>query len=327
MTAFIARRLGRALLVLLCVSFLAFYLIDLAPGQYFETLRLNPQVSRQTLAALQNDYGLNRPLPLRYVEWLRSIGRGELGFSFTYNSPVWPLLRPRLGNTLLLTTTALLFSWLIAIPLGVWLANHRRHWQDRIFAFTTTFFLALPEVLVGLLLLAFALYTRWFPTGGMFSLWHADLGPWDKLQDLVRHLLLPVAGLVAGTLPILVRHVRSAMIEVLHAPFIIAARSHGIPRRQLLLRHAFPAAMNSLLSLFGVTVGMLLSTSLLIEVIMSWPGLGPMLLQAILERDSYVVIAIVIFSTLLLATGNLIADMSLYFADPRIRVFQEGQWK
>jgi peptide/nickel transport system permease protein len=303
----------------LCVSFLAFYLIELAPGQYFEGLRLNPQISRQTLAALETDYGLNRPLPLRYVEWLRSIGRGELGFSFTYNTPVWPLVRPRLRNTLLLTTTALLCSWLIAIPLGIWLANHRRHWQDRLFAFATTFFLALPDLLVGLLLLVFALYTQWFPTGGMFSLTRADLGPWGKLQDLVWHLFLPVAGLVAGTLPILVRHVRSAMIEVLQAPFIIAAESHGIARRRLLLRHAFPAAMNSLLSLFGVTVGMLLGTSLLIEFIMSWPGLGPMLVQAILERDSYVVIAIVICSTLLLAAGNLIADVSLYFADPRIR--------
>lgn len=319
MIAFIARRLGRALLVLLCVSFLAFYLIELAPGQYFEGLRLNPQISRQTLAALESDYGLNRPLPVRYVEWLRSIGRGELGFSFTYNSPVWPLLRPRLRNTLLLTTTALLCSWLIAIPLGIWLANHRRHWQDRLFTFTTTFFLALPDLLVGLLLLVFALYTHWFPTGGMSSLARADLGPWDKLQDFVWHLFLPVAGLIAGTLPILVRHVRSAMIEVLQAPFIIAAKSHGIPGRRLLLRHAFPAAMNSLLSLFGVTVGMLLSTSLLIEVIMSWPGLGPTLVQAILERDSYVVIAIVICSTFLLAAGNLIADVSLYFADPRIR--------
>jgi len=121
-------------------------------------------------------------------------------------------------------------------------------------------------------------------------------------------------------LPILVRHVRSAMIEVLQAPFITAAKSHGIPRRRLLLRHAFPAAMNSLLSLFGVTVGMLLGTSLLIEVIMSWPGLGPTLVQAILEGDSYVVIAIVTCSTLFLAAGNLIADVSLYFADPRIRL-------
>jgi len=117
----------------------------------------------------------------------------------------------------------------------------------------------------------------------------------------------------------LVRHVRSAMLEVLTAPFIIATRGHGIPRARILLRHALPAAANPLISLLGVSIGTLLSGSLLIEVIMGWPGVGPMLLQAVLERDPYIVIAATMFSTLFLITGNLMTDILLYMADPRIR--------
>ncbi len=317
--AFVARRLARALLTLVCVSILVFCLLDLAPGQYFDRIKLDQNISQETLAALRSNYGLDRSLPVRYFDWLRSIGRGEFGFSFVYNSPVWPVVHVRLRNTLLLATTALLISWLAAFLIGIWLAAYRNRWQDHIGGLGTTFLLALPEILIGLGLLAFALRTHWFPTGGMTSLTFAEMGTFEKVRDVVLHLFLPVAALVAGALPVLVRHVRAAMIDVLHAQFIAAARTHGIPRRRLLLRHVLPAAINPLISLFGISVGMLLGESLLIEVIMSWPGIGPMLLQAILERDSYVVIAIVMLSTLLLVTGNLIADALLYFADPRIK--------
>jgi peptide/nickel transport system permease protein len=132
--------------------------------------------------------------------------------------------------------------------------------------------------------------------------------------------MLPVSVLVLTALPLLVRHVRSAMIGVLEAPFLQAARGHGIPRRRLLYRYALPAAANPLISLFGFSVGTLLSGSLLVEVVMSWPGLGPLLVEAILSRDLYVVIGGVLLSTLFLVIGNLIADLLLYWADPRTRV-------
>jgi peptide/nickel transport system permease protein len=121
-------------------------------------------------------------------------------------------------------------------------------------------------------------------------------------------------------LPVLLRHVRSAMLKVLDAPFITAARGHGIPPCRLLFGYALPAAANPLISMFGISVGALLSGSLLIEVIMSWPGVGPLLLEAILQRDPYIVVAVVIFSTLFLVAGSLLADIFLYVADPRIRV-------
>jgi peptide/nickel transport system permease protein len=242
-----------------------------------------------------------------------------MGFSFAYNSPVWPLLKVRAENTLLLTITALLCSWLAAIPIGVWAAASRGGWWDRACSVGTTFFLAVPDVLIALGLLAFALRSGRFPTGGMHSLASDETGVVGKSEDLILHLALPVLALVAGLLPVLVRHVRSAVLEVLDSPYIRAARGHGIPRGRLLFRHALPAAANPLISLFGISLGSLLSGSMLIEVVMSWPGLGPLLLQAILERDLYVVVAAVLLSTIVLVAGNLLADVLLHMADPYVR--------
>lgn len=317
-----APRLARTLFLIFGVSVLAFIMMDMAPGTYLEEMKLNPQISPNTLAALRAEYGLDRSLAVRYLLWLSSAARGEFGFSFAYNCPVWPLFRVRAENTLILTITAMLSSWAVAIPVGILAATHAGRWQDRVSAVSTTFLLATPDVLIGLALFAFALHTRWFPTGGMRTLPSTEMGLFSGAQDFARHLALPVAALGAGMLPMLARHVRSATLDVLNSSFIAAARGHGIPEGRILLRHVLPAAANPLISLLGVSVGTLLSGSLLIEVIMSWPGVGPLLLQAVLERDVYIVIAAIMFSTLFLITGNLMADALLYMADPRIRTGQ-----
>jgi peptide/nickel transport system permease protein len=153
----------------------------------------------------------------------------------------------------------------------------------------------------------------------MVSLNFENLSFSGKARDLFLHMALPVAALVLSVLPLLVRHVRAAVAEVLAAPFLLAAEGHGIPRRTLLYRYALPAAANPLIALFGFSIGTLLSGSLLIEAVMSWPGLGPFLLEAILARDIYVVLGGVLLSTLFLVGGNFLADLLLYWADPRIR--------
>jgi peptide/nickel transport system permease protein len=320
MIRYVFQRLIRIVLVFLGVSVLVFILMDITPGTYFQQMRLDQRVSRETVAALRIEYGLNQPLPVRYARWLRSLCRGEMGFSFAYNQPVWPLLRTRIGNTLILTIAALLCSWLIAIPLGVWIAQRAGHWEDRVSGVASTLLLATPDLLIGLSLLSLALHTGWLPVGGSHAPQAAETTLFGKAKDLALHLILPVCALSAGMLPVLVRHVRSAMLDVLGAPFMLAARGHGIHRYRLLFAYALPAAANPLISLLGTSAGVLLSSSLLIEVIMSWPGVGPLLLQAILERDAQVVVAAVLFSTLFLVTGNLLADILLYIVDPRIRV-------
>ena len=319
MMRYLLRRLAHAFFLIIGVSVLTFLFTTLAPGNYFDEMRLNPQIAPETLAALRAQYQLDQPLPIRYASWVNSVLHGEMGFSFAYNSPVAPLLLERAKNTLLLTLTATLVAWAMALPLGVWSAERLGRLPDRVISWSTAVLLVIPDLALALGLLVLALRTGWFPAGGMASVDFKSLSSLNRIRDLARHMTLPVAALVLSTLPMLVRHVRAAVADVLHAPFLLAAEGHGITRRTLLYRYALPAAANPLVSLFGFSIGALLSGSLLIEVVMSWPGLGPFLLEAILARDIYVVIGGVLFSTILLAAGNFLADVLLYWVDPRIR--------
>jgi peptide/nickel transport system permease protein len=147
----------------------------------------------------------------------------------------------------------------------------------------------------------------------------ADLGPWDRLKDVAWHLVLPATALILLTLPVLVRHVRASFVDTLSAPFVQAARARGVPERRLLFRSVLRAAANPLVSLLGLSIAGLLSTSLVIEALMSWPGLGPLLLDAIASRDLHLVVGAVLCSTLLLLAGNLLADGLLFVTDPRLR--------
>jgi peptide/nickel transport system permease protein len=311
---YIGRRLLHGLLLLVGVSVLSFVFAELAPGDYFSGLRTDPRVSAETVAALRARSGLDRPLPVRYAAWVASVLRGDFGYSLAYNSPVGPLLWVRARATLLLTGTATLLAWLIAIPLGIWNATARGTWVDSVSKVVLSFLLAIPDLLLAIVFLMLAVETGYFPTGGMVS-----PGP-ERVKDVVWHLALPVAVLVLGMIPTLIRHVRASMAEAIDSPFALSARAQGIPRRRLLFRHLLPAAANPLISLFGFSLGTLLSASLLVEVVMGWPGLGPLFLEAIMARDFAVVLAVVMLSASFLVVGNLLADILLYRMDPRIRM-------
>jgi peptide/nickel transport system permease protein len=315
----LAWRLGQRLVLLVGISVCSFVLLSLAPANFFDDLKLNPQISPATVSALQAQYGANRPLPERYARWLQSIARGDWGYSLSYHRPVGALVWQRARNTLLLTTLAVLLAWMLALPWGVAEALYKGGWIDRAGEVILALLLATPDVIFALLLLLFAARTGWFPTGGMSSSDAAQFSFTARIWDLGRHLFLPVLALALTILPVLARHVRSAMVGVLDAPFLMAAKGHGIPKFRLLYRHALPVALNSLISLFGFSIGSLLSISLLVEVILSWPGLGPLVVEAVLARDIYVVVAATMFSAMCLIAGNLLADFLLYCADPRIR--------
>jgi peptide/nickel transport system permease protein len=291
----------------------------LAPGDFLNEMKLDPRISREMVLALRDRYGLDQPLPIKYAHWVQSVFRGEFGYSFAYNTPVGPLLWLRARNTLVLTIPATILAWAIAVPLGAWCASRRGQWADRLCAGATTTLLVVPELLLALALLLLAVRTRYFPVGGMKSAGFAELGVWGKLEDVGFHMILPATALILMNLPLLVRHVRSSLGDVLVAPFIQATRARGVPPGRLLFRDALRAASNPLITLFGLSIATLLSTSLVIEAIMSWPGLGPLLLEAIAARDLYVVIGAVMCSTLLLLSGNLVADALLYLSDPRLR--------
>lgn len=302
------------------VSLLSFVFVELAPGNFFDEMRLNPRISTETVSKLRAQYGIDQPLPVRYVRWLGSVAKGEFGFSFAYNTPVAPLLWPRARNTLLLTGSATLLAWLIALPVGILSAGRRHGVIDRATLLVTAMLLAIPDLLLALGLLLFAVQTRLLPVGGMMSVGSETLSAWQQTESVALHMIGPVLVLVLASFPILMQHTRAAMIEALDSPFARAARAHGISPRRILLHHAFPVALNPLLSLFGLSLGSLLSAALITEVVVSWPGLGPLLLEAILGRDIYVVIGAVMLGAAFLVFGTLLADVLLFAADPRIRM-------
>ncbi len=316
---YFARRVFYSAFLLFSVSVLSFALVDLAPGDFFAAMQLNTRVSVPAINALRAERGLDRPLPVIYARWVRSVLRGDWGFSLAYNSPAAAILRVRARNTLLLTGTAMFMTWLIAIPFGVWSAARRGRAPDLFAKGTISVLLAIPDLTLALLLLFCAVRSGSIPVGGMVSLDFSEMTAWAKCKDIASHILLPGICLSAASLPLVLSHTRTAIAEVLESPFIMAARGYGIPFRRRLLRHALPAAANPLVSLFGFSIGILLSSSLLIEVIFGWPGLGPLLLQAILERDFYLVIDSAMLAAVFLVVGNLFADILLYAIDPRIR--------
>src|SRR6202045_407684 len=203
MIRFLLRRAGHAAFLLLGVSVLAFLFSTLAPGNYFDEMRLNPQISLERLSALRAEYQVDRPMAMRYAHWAGALAHGDLGFSFAYNTPVAPLLWTRARNTLLLTGTATVLVWMLALPLGVWSAERLGRPADVALSWATTVLLIIPDLALALGLLVLAVRSGWLPTGGMVSVGFDGFSTAQKIRDVVLHLVLPVTVLVAAALPIL----------------------------------------------------------------------------------------------------------------------------
>jgi peptide/nickel transport system permease protein len=317
--SYLAQRLIRAVLLLIGASLLCFLFTEMAPGSFFDEMRVNPQISPETIANLRAQYGLDQPLFVRYGRWMKSAVHADLGFSIAYNTPVAPLLWSRAKNTFLLTITATILTWIISIPIAVLAAGRQNRVFDRVVAACTSLFVAVPEVIVALGMLAIVVRWRLAPVGGMVSTGFDELSAWGKVRDIGLHLMLPVLILVLCETAIIVRHIRTSVIEVLAAPHVHAARGLGIRWLRILFRFVLPVAANPAISLFGFSLAGLISGSLLVEVICGWPGLGPLVLEATLSRDLYVVIGGIMLSAVFMVGGNLIADAMLFVFDPRIR--------
>lgn len=311
------RRLLHAIFLLVAISILAFATSQLAPGNFLDDLKLNPQVSSQTIDALRVQYGLDQPVRVRYFRWMKSFVRGDFGYSLSYNAPVSDLLWVRMKNTLLLGSISMLMAWFLALPMGIWSACKPGGWLDRCCSWISIVLLGTPELALALLFILIAAHFGTLPTGGMTSA--SGAGASMAALDVFRHLVIPSTALALPAIPLLFRHVRAAMLEAWNTPFVHAAKGHGISEARLLLRHALPAASNPLISLFGLSLATLMSGSFLVEVIAGWPGLGPLFLEATYSRDSQVVLAVVMLFSAFLIVANLTADLLLYAADPRVR--------
>jgi len=317
--SYLGRRLIRAAFLLVGVSILCFLFTEMAPGSFFDEMRLNPQISPETISSLRSRYGLDQSLVVRYGRWLRSALHADFGYSIAYNAPVAPLLWSRAKNTLLLATTGMLLTWLVSIPLGVWAAARSGRMLDKSVRLASSLLVSIPEVVIAVALLAIVVRWRVLPVGGMTSMDDEGLSQWARLQEIASRMLLPTIILTLGESAIIVRHLRASVLEVLDTPFVQAARGLGIGRMRLLFRHVLPVAASPAISLLGFSLAGLLSGSLLVEVICGWPGLGPLILDATLSRDFYLVIGGIMLSALFMVGGNLVADIMLLACDPRIR--------
>lgn len=321
MTVFIARRLLRLVPILLAVSFLSMFIISLAPGDYLTSLRADPQISQASVERMRREFGLDRPWYVQYLFWLRRAAlRGDLGESFSFRVPVSALIGERVGNTFLLAFTSSLFAWGLAIPLGIAAGVYRDSWIDRLNSGIAFVGISVPRVLLALIVLYLSVETGLLPAGGMKSAaTHDLLSPWGKALDIGKHLIAPAFVMGVSGIAEVTRQMRGNLLDVLHADYVRTARAKGLPERAVILRHAVRNAVNPLITLFGFTLARLLSTSLIVEVVMSWPGLGALTLEAIRRQDLFVVMATLVMASVLLVLGNLVADVLLAVSDPRIK--------
>ena len=319
---FVVKRLLQALLTLLLASALSFFVSQLVPGDYLDTLRQNPKISPERIEQLRRQFGLDKPWPQQYRLWLwRVVTQADFGTSFAYQRSVMSLLAERVPATLLLAIASLIVTWAIAIPLGVVAAVKQNHWIDRLLRVVSYAGQGFPSFITALLLLILAQNTSpLFPVGGKESINHADLSPLGQLLDTGWHMILPTIALSVTSFAGLQRITRGELLDVLRQDYIQTARAKGLPENRVIYVHALRNAINPLITLLGFELAGLLSGAFIAEYFFNWPGLGRLTLQAVQTQDVYLMMGSLVMGAVMLIVGNLMADLLLKAVDPRIRL-------
>jgi len=316
---YISRRLLHMVPLLLGISLISFIIIQLAPGDFLTQQALNPQVSAERIAQERARFGLDQPVYVQYFIWLKNALRLDFGHSFSYRVPVFRLIATRLFNTFILSLSAMVFTWILSIPLGIISAIKQYSWVDKLLTFLAFLGLAIPNFFFALLLLFMAMRTGWFPVGGMYSVSYHDLSLLGQIWDRAHHLVLPTIVLGTSGMAGLMRQMRGNLLDYLKADFVTTARAKGLSERVVIWKHAVRNAINPIITIFGLSLPGLLSGAALTEIVMAWPGLGRLMLEAVLAQDLYLVMGSLIMGSVLLILGNLVADLLLAWVDPRIR--------
>ena len=321
MSTFIFRRFLQSIPILLLVPFFTFMLVELAPGSVLDSWKLNPQIPDEVIQKMNEQYGLDQPWYLRYLTWLKgAVLHLDLGYSVSEKREVAPVIGVRLLNTFMLALLALIISWVVAVPLGILSATRQYTWVDKVCSTVAFLGLSVPAVFLALLALLFAKVTGWFPLGGLRSIDYESLSAGQKVLDILHHLILPAIVLSAASLATYMRQMRGNLLDQLHADYLTTARAKGLSEPVVVGKHAVRNAINPLITLFGFSLSSLLSGSVLVETVMSYPGLGRTVVDALFKQDEYLVVASLMMGTGLLVLGNLIADLLLALSDPRIRL-------
>lgn len=318
MTGFILRRLVISAPVLFGISVATYLFLILAPGDPL-TAMLNPQqiatLGPEWVEGRREAMGLNEPFPVRYARWLGEVVQGNLGYSYRGGQPVTELIAARIGPTLWLMATVLVFAIVVAVPLGILSALKHYSWIDylvTVFGFAAvsvpSFFLALALIYV------FALKLRWLPTAGMYT-----VGGTPDVGDILRHLILPALALGVAQAAPLIRYIRSGMLESIHQEYVTVARAKGLGERTVVFTHALRTVLIPLVTIVAIELPGLFGGTVIIEQIFSWPGMGTLTINAVFDRDYPVIMGITLIGAVMIVISNLLADILYAVIDPRIR--------
>ncbi|MBB4481803.1 ABC transporter permease [Rhizobium etli] len=327
MLVFIAKRLLWMIPSLFAVSFLAFVLIQLPPGDYVTTYiatlaASNEIVDQNTAAQLRERFGLGDPMLIQYFKWMWGIlSRGDFGISFEWQQPVSDLIWERMALTLVLALSTLIATWAIALPIGVFSAVRKYSIGDYFFTAFTFFGLAIPSFLLALVLMYVAAVEFGQDVGGLFSPQYEN-APWSfaKMVDLFSHLWLPVIILAVSSTASLIRVMRANMLDELPKPYVTTARAKGLSEFRLLMKYPLMIALNPFISTIAWLLPNLISGSVVVAIVLNLPTAAPLLLQALMAQDMYLAGAFVLLICALTLIGSLISDILLALVDPRIRL-------
>jgi peptide/nickel transport system permease protein len=330
MLAYLLRRLLLAAVTIWAITVVTFVIIQLPPGDFVDayvaqSAAMGSAITMEEAAAMRQAYGLDEPLLVQYVKWVSLISRGEFGISFEFGRPVTEVIGDRLWLTILLSIGAIIVTWGIALPIGIYSAVRQYSWGDYFFTFVGFIGLAVPNFLLALIVMYLAF--RWFGlnVGGLFSA-EFELAPWSwaRVWDLIKHLPLPVLILALSGTAQLVRIMRANLLDELRRPYVVTARAKGLPERRVILKYPVRAALNPFASTIGYLLPFVVSGSIIVSVVLSLPTVGPLLLRSLVSQDMLLASSIILLLGVLTVVGTFLSDLLLMWIDPKIRQGMHG---
>ena len=325
MLAYLIRRLGLALVTIWAITVVTFIIIQLPPGDFVDayiaqSAAMGSAITQAEADALRLAYGLDQPIFVQYAKWLGMILRGEFGLSFEFGRPVTEVIGDRLWLTIVLSIGALIVTWGLALPIGIYSAVRQYSVGDYLFTLIGFIGLAVPNFLLALLVMYFSF--RWFGmnVGGLFSA-EFELAPWSlaKVWDLTKHLPLPVIILALAGTAQLVRIMRANLLDELRRPYVVTARAKGLPEKRVIMKYPVRAALNPFASTIGYLLPFVVSGSIIVSVVLSLPTVGPLLLRSLVSQDMLLASTIILLLGVLTVIGTFISDLVLMWIDPKIR--------
>jgi peptide/nickel transport system permease protein len=326
MLAYLIRRLILAVLTMWAVSVLSFVVIQLPPGDYITSYIAQMSssgsfVSEQEANALRQQYGLDRPQYIQYIRWMKMVLQGNFGMALEYGRPVSEVIGDRLWLTMVVSIAAIIFTWLTALPIGIYSAVRQYSLGDYVATFIGFIGLAIPSFMLALILMYFGFTFFNANIGGLFSEELAE-APWSlaKLWDLTKHLPLPALILgLAGTAQ-LIRIMRANLLDELGKPYVVTARARGLSEARLILKYPVRVALNPFASTIGYLLPYVVSGSIIVSLVLSLPTVGPLLLKALIAQDMFLAGTIVLLLGTMTVIGTFVSDLLLLWIDPRIRL-------